>query len=234
VALGTGLRADELRSLTAATFRLDDDPPTIVCDARDTKNGHRAEQPVAGSLAAVLRPWLASRPADRPVFDLTDRAAEMLRVDLQAAGIPYETDAGVVDFQALRVAYISHLVSSGASVKTCQTLARHSTPTLTIGVYARAALHDIFGAVESLPDLTATGPALQAVRATGTDGRSPRTATATATVLPDDETETQAACMVAIGSTEDLKSSALFGHSADGSRFGSRSGGKSVVLLQKP
>ncbi len=76
----------------------------------------------------------------------------MLAIDLEAAGIEPDTDSGVIDFHALRTTYVSHVVSSGASVKTCQTLARHSSPVLTIGVYAKASLHDISGAVESLPD----------------------------------------------------------------------------------
>ena len=61
-------------------------------------------------------------------------------VDLKAAGIAPETDSGIVDFHALRGTYVTHLVASGASVKTCQTLARHSTPSLTIGIYAKASL----------------------------------------------------------------------------------------------
>jgi hypothetical protein len=40
----------------------------------------------------------------------------MLRVDLEAAGIPYETDSEVADFHVLRAAYVSNLVPSGASV----------------------------------------------------------------------------------------------------------------------
>ena len=52
------------------------------------------------------------------------RTAEMLRRDLKIAGIPYETDSGVADFHRLRGCYISYLVSSGASVKSCQTRAR--------------------------------------------------------------------------------------------------------------
>ena len=92
----------------------------------------------------------------------------MIRVDLAAAKIPYETAQGVIDFHALRATFVSHLVASGASVKTCQVLARHSTPSLTIGLYAKASLHDIKGAVESLPDLTATPPRREALRATGT------------------------------------------------------------------
>jgi hypothetical protein len=70
--------------------------------------------------------------------------------------------------------YISHLVSSGASVKTCQTLARHSSPVLTIGIYAKATLHDIGGTVESLPDLTPTQPHCEALSATGTEGGTAR------------------------------------------------------------
>jgi hypothetical protein len=40
---------------------------------------------------------------------LIERTAEMLRVDLEAAGIQYETASGVADFHALRSAFISQL-----------------------------------------------------------------------------------------------------------------------------
>ena len=93
----------------------------------------------------------------------------MVGIDLKAAGIVPETDSGIVDFHALRATYISHLVSSGASVKTCQVLARHSSPSLTIGIYAKASLHDIKGAVDSLPDLTPTSPKSEPLATTGTD-----------------------------------------------------------------
>ena len=55
-------------------------------------------------------------------------------------------------------------------MKTCQTLARHSSPSLTIGIYAKASLHDIAGAVESLPNLTPAPPRTEALAATGTEG----------------------------------------------------------------
>jgi site-specific recombinase XerC len=171
VALSTGFRADEMRSLLPEAFRLETNPPQVVCEAGYTKNGHKAEQPIPCALAALLQPWLASRAPGRPLFKLR-RPAEMLRVDLEAAGIPFETASGVVDFHGLRATYVSHLVASGASVKTCQVLARHSTPSLTIGVYAKASLHDITGAVEALPDLTSTAPQPEGdvLAATGTDG----------------------------------------------------------------
>ena len=173
LALGTGFRAEELATLTPDRFDLDSIPPTATVDACYAKNGREAVQPLPRSLVARLAPWLASKPVGRPVFaGMTKRTAEMLRTDLEAADIPYETASGVVDFHALRGTYISHLVSSGASVKTCQTLARHSTPSLTIGIYAKASLHDIAGAVEALPDLTdrTRGKPERSV-ATGTHGR---------------------------------------------------------------
>ena len=155
LALGTGFRADELATLTPERFALNADPPTVTVLAGYSKNGKEAMQPIAVALANRLRPWLAGKATGKPVFNgLTERTAEMLRVDLEAAGIPYETAMGVADFHALRAAYVSNLVASGASVKTCQTLARHSTPSLTIGVYAKSSLQDIKGAVEKLPDPT--------------------------------------------------------------------------------
>jgi integrase len=175
LALGTGFRREELRGLFPRSFRLDSNPPTIVCEAAYTKNGQRAEQPVSEALAAALRPYLATKPPGRPVFATlpTTRTAAMLRHDLAAAGIAYETPSGVCDFHSLRGVYISNLVASGASVKTCQVLARHSTPSLTIGVYAKASIHDLTGAVESLPDLTPTAPQPEALTATGTDPVTP-------------------------------------------------------------
>jgi hypothetical protein len=110
--------------------------------------------------------WERKGCSDRRV---TERNAEMLRVDLQAAGIAYETASGVADFHSLLAAYVTNLVASGASVKTCQTLARHSTPTLTIGLYAKVSLHDIKGAVENLPDLTPSESSPEPLAMTGTD-----------------------------------------------------------------
>jgi hypothetical protein len=69
---------------------------------------------------------------------------------------------------ALLGSYVSYLVSSGASVKTCQTLARHSTPGLTIGIDAKASLHDISGDVDALPDLNTDRRTPEAVDVTGT------------------------------------------------------------------
>jgi len=159
LAIGTGLRSEELRTLTPERFDFDSNPPTVTVRAGYAKNRREAVQPLSHALADRLRPWVTLRAPGRPVFKgMTKRTAAMLAIDLKAAGIAPETDSGVVDFHALRGTYITHLVNSGASVKTCQILARHSTPVLTIGVYAKTSLHDLTGAVEALPDLTPRNP----------------------------------------------------------------------------
>ncbi len=149
----TGFRASELGSLTPERFDLSGDPATVTVTACYAKNGKEAIQPLPSALADRLAPWLASLPEGHPILDVPDRTADMIGADLAAADIEYETPSGVVDFHALRGCYVSYLVASGASVKTRQVLARHSTPSLTIGIYAKASLHDILGAVEGgFPD----------------------------------------------------------------------------------
>jgi hypothetical protein len=138
---------------------------------------------------------------------MTKRTAEMIGHDLKAEKIAYKTSEGVIDFYATRVSYISNLVASGASVKTCQTLARHSTPVLTIGVYAKASLHDIRGAVEALPDLTLAAPAREALAATGTESDSGRGATPGASPVPVETAQTATAQGLSVVGAAELKSS---------------------------
>jgi integrase len=82
----------------------------------------------------------------------------MLRADLAAADIPYEDTAGrVFDFHALRHQFISGLASAGVHPKVAQTLARHSTITLTMDRYTHLAVADVSGALECLPELPTVG-----------------------------------------------------------------------------
>ena len=96
-----------------------------------------------------------------------ERSAEMLRDDLEAAGIPYSTDDGVFDFHAFRHQFITSLAKNGVHPKLAQTLARHSTITLTMDRYSHVGLLDMTAALESLPGVTI--PAEQITLATGTD-----------------------------------------------------------------
>jgi integrase len=198
LALGTGFRVKELRSLTPESFDLDGAPPTVTVEAAYSKHRREDRQPIRSDLAEILRPWLAAKPAGERLFArLPGHTARMLRGDLEAARaawieaaaagperearersdfLKYHNAAGeVADFHgATRHTYISGIVATGASVKTCQELARHSDPSLTIGRYSHARLHDLQGALEALPALSPEPEGSEAergaLRATGTDG----------------------------------------------------------------
>jgi len=171
LAAGTGFRVGELRSLTPESFDLDADPPTVTVAAAYSKRRRNDVQPIRRDLAELLRSWLVGKTEHSPVLRLQHgRTAEMIRHDLKAAGIPYMDDVGrVADFHALRHTFITRVVGSGATVKVAQDLARHSTPTLTIGRYAHARLHDLSAALDALPDSDNPADDAADLRATGTD-----------------------------------------------------------------
>jgi len=164
-ALGTGFRLGELQSLTPEAFDLDASPPTITCQAEHTKNRKIAIQPIRPELAEMLQPWLAGRAAGRLVFVLRrDRAARTVRLDLEAAGID---SASTYDFHSLRHSFVTHVVKSGASVKVCQELARHSDPRLTMNTYSHLTVHDLAHGLEGLAHSLPT--AAVSTGLTGTD-----------------------------------------------------------------
>lgn len=91
------------------------------------------------------RRLLATKPASR--------AAGTLRVDLEVAGIPYETEDGVFDFHCLRVGYVTNLAKSGANLKVVQTAAPHSTIVMTMDLYARQDAKEAAAVLRKLPPI---------------------------------------------------------------------------------
>jgi hypothetical protein len=148
-----------------------------VLGAAETKNRKGATQPLSPDVVEALRGYLEGRPAGAPLWpgNWWKKGADMLRIDLDAAGISYAvegTDGPLyADFHALRHSYIALLEKSGATLKEAMQLARHSDPKLTMAVYGRAQLHDLGRAVERLPDLMSAPEAKEAsaLKATGTD-----------------------------------------------------------------
>ncbi len=159
LAIQTGLRAKELRSLRPTSLRLDATQPHVLCEAGSTKNRRRAKQHVRGDLAASLRQYAAERPAAGPLFDLPHETdmADLLRADVADARAAWldeaddEADAaehhrrqasdflaeqdhagGVLDFHALRHTCGAWLVQAGVNPKAVQRVMRHSTITLTM------------------------------------------------------------------------------------------------------
>lgn len=135
LAMATGFRANELRSLTPESFNLGAEP-TITVKPTISKRGQADVQPISQDMAAVFRPWLATRALGQPVLEVPKKTARLLHGDLERAGIPIKDAKGeILDFHALRHSYITHLVQSGVNPKVVQSLARHSTITLTLDRY---------------------------------------------------------------------------------------------------
>jgi integrase len=168
IALGTGFRARECKSLTRESFNLDTDQPTITCRASHTKNHKPAVQPIRPELAAMLRLWLARKPPRETLFHYRIQGlAGVLRDDLQDAGVVVGEDFG---FHGLRHTYITTLVKSGANIKVVQTLARHSTAAMTLGVYSHVSLFDVRNGLEGLAHILPTPAVSKSL--TGTDGHA--------------------------------------------------------------
>jgi len=150
VALCSGLRANELRSLCRAD--LDTQRGGLILHGEWTKNRKDGFQPLPGVLIKRLANFAASGEADDlyrrypprrretpsdPLVYVPDNTSRMFEADRKAAGIKKEAFGGKADFHGLRVCYVTGLLESGANVKEAQSLARHSTPQLTMNVYGR-------------------------------------------------------------------------------------------------
>lgn len=131
--------------------------PSVRLPAALTKNRQDAHLPLRSDTALELREFFRDRLPSAAALPLPhwfkDKTKCWLKPDEKAAGIEYETDEGFADFHALRGAFVSALVRSGANPRLLQTLARHSTAALSIGVYTRLRSDDERRAVEALPSL---------------------------------------------------------------------------------
>jgi integrase/recombinase XerC len=110
----TGLRAQELASLTETDLNLVADVPTASVQAAYSKRRRKDVQPIRPDLAAMLQQWIASKfdpdaAADRKQVRLWpgswwNKAAEMLRDDLAAARLAWIDTAATAEERAKREA----------------------------------------------------------------------------------------------------------------------------------
>jgi len=175
-AVETGLRAGEIRSLTAPSFDLGDDAPTVTVAAAYSKRRREDTLPLRLDLAAELRAHFDRRQPTAPAFKLPKcrkDAAKMFRADVEAAGIAYRDEAKrVADFHALRHTFISNLARGGVHPRTAQALARHSTITLTMDRYAHSVIGEQAVALNVLPDLSGSADGPRLARCLASQGRS--------------------------------------------------------------
>jgi len=167
-ALMTGFRAEELKRLTPES--LDMEGRRLVLGSDYTKNRKTAIQVIPEWLASKLGAYAKKKGAlklyrkhysradtsedcfpDEPLLFVPTHPARAIKRDLKKAGIPFEVPGeGKADFHSLRVTFVSQLIELGASAKESQHLARHSTPDLTMNVYARAQDTKMVSLVEKL------------------------------------------------------------------------------------
>ncbi|GMV83499.1 MAG: hypothetical protein AMXMBFR7_46830 [Planctomycetota bacterium] len=166
VAFLSGLRVGELRALTVD--HLDTKRGGLLLDPTWTKNRKRgfqvlpralverlaesAKQGLAATQYADLRNARKRKgpPPERPLLYVPRNAARDLEKDLIAAGMTKYGPGGKADFHACRVAYVTFILESGASVKEAQTLARHSAASLTLDTYGRASQDRLAAVAESV------------------------------------------------------------------------------------
>jgi integrase len=196
LAVATGLRLSEIKSISAGSIDFEASPATVTVAAGYTKNRQAATLHLPDDVAADLRAWVARLAEDAPVFPLPDRGADMLKIDLAVAGIPYRDGAGLVfDFHSLRCQTATLADKSGCSPRTVQRLMRHSTLDLT-DRYTRPRVVDLERAALALPELRPAPRSREARAATGTDGPAPG-ATASATADDSDDPNPSAGKSVA-------------------------------------
>ena len=137
VALCSGLRANELRSLRKK--HLDAERGGLILEADWTKDRQDEFQFMPSQLMERLVEIAKGKRDNEPLLAISkSHLAQNLQRELENAGIPVRTFAGKLDFHALRTTYDSLLFESGASVKEAMSLARHKNPTLTLVTYGRA------------------------------------------------------------------------------------------------
>ena len=194
LAVESGLRANELRSLTRASFiDLDGDKPMVRVAAGYSKHRRADELPLRAETAGKLAVFLSAKLPDAPAFTMppAGHVAKVLKLDLADARaawiadgataqeqadrdktgfLEYADAAGrVADFHALRHTTGSFLAAAGVHPKVAQAIMRHSTIDLTMSRYTHVFAGQESDAVADLPDLSA--PTRQAAKLTGTDGR---------------------------------------------------------------
>ena len=153
-AVYTGLRARELSSLTPASFNLTEPEQTVTVQAAYSKHRREDVLPLHPELSVIITDWIAGKPTDERLWagSWAEKRLghKLIKRDMQEAGLPYNSGAGVFDFHSLRVQFITDLVRAGLHPKETQDLARHSTIGLTMDHYTKLTLHDQSGALSRL------------------------------------------------------------------------------------
>jgi integrase len=152
LAIETGLRRNELGSLTRSSFDLT--AGTIRLSGRNAKDGMNAVIELGPETCEDLRSWLESKPFGQRLFPFGHKTAKLFRSDLKRAGILARDEHDQqLDFHALRHTTATRLALSGVPIRAAMGHLRHKTIAMTAEVYGRLQRGDVRAAVRSVPRL---------------------------------------------------------------------------------
>jgi len=157
LALQTGARMGEIKTLRKLSFDFEATPCTVRIEASDCKGKRTDDLILMADTAKAIREFLADKEPQDKAFAMPHKAnyAVMLRADLADAQIVYKDDAGRdVDAHALRHTFISHLALAGVHPAVCQKLARHASIELTMKYYTHVLHESEVAAIDALKNLS--------------------------------------------------------------------------------
>jgi integrase len=167
----TGLRRNELKSLTVSSFDFENN--TVTVEAGHVKSRRQSKLPLRKDTAAELISYLGNKMPNVKAFKVPYKTAVMLRLDLAEAQIPYVDDSGrYADFHSLRHSTGSLLAAAGVHPKVIQSIMRHSDINLTMSRYTHIFRGQEAEAVAKLPDLGTPDREGDETTATGTNGKN--------------------------------------------------------------
>ncbi len=153
LAVETGLRRDELKSLTAASIDLKSSCIFVKGGVDGaTKNQDDAYQFFTPETGILLQEYIKGKMPNVRLFDIRNKSAEMIRADCNDAGIEVDKPNGKrLNFHSLRHTCGSYLATSGVSPREIMEIMRHKDINLTMHRYTHLLSGQKQKAVNKLP-----------------------------------------------------------------------------------
>lgn len=153
VAVTTGLRAGELRSVRVKDVSFGD-VPFIRLQGKNAKNRKEATVSLRSDVAQSLQEWVKDRQPGDKLLNVPKTIRNIMDRDLEAAGIPKVDENGeVIHFHGLRHTFATQLSLSGVAPRVAQKLMRHSSIDLTMNTYTDTRMLQTSEALEAIPSI---------------------------------------------------------------------------------
>ena len=184
LAVNSGLRRTELRTLTWGSVFIDDDSPSVVVRSgyskhRKGRGGRDERVDIHVDVAAELREWrdgLDRSGPDDPVFPSLKKHtknAKAVRIYCEAAGIPYRTQDGRATFHSARHCFATRMDEFGIDESVRMEQGRWVRRDM-LDNYTSVRRPRIRKAIEAMPAIVGSAAEPQDLRATGTDDAMPK------------------------------------------------------------